>query len=98
SENQAEGVFHCEPRRRKRRGLIQHELQGFVDFEHQTFVARKARSMSWPCSVRKLSGWNCTPNSGHFSWRIAMISREPSGAAAQADTMKSLRSVSGRIT
>eukprot|EP00123_Amoebidium_parasiticum_P011830 comp20925_c0_seq1/m.27930 comp20925_c0_seq1/g.27930 ORF comp20925_c0_seq1/g.27930 comp20925_c0_seq1/m.27930 type:complete len:309 (+) comp20925_c0_seq1:380-1306(+) len=28
--------------------------------------ARKLRNMSWPCSLRILSGWNCTPSTTYF--------------------------------
>ena len=39
---------------------------------------KKFFSIAWPCSVRMLSGWNCTPSmrcaKGRWVWRTPMIS------------------------
>src|SRR6185436_18989232 len=64
------------------------QVLGFFYAKH-IHSAKNARNMSWPCSVRKLSGWNCTPTTGSVLWRMAMISLPPSGASAQAETRKS---------
>ena len=42
---------------------------------------RKLPSRFFPCSVSTLSGWNCTPSTGHSRWRRAMI--RPSAEVAE---------------
>ena len=42
-----------------------------IDLHHRT---RKFFSMAWPCSVRMLSGWNCTPSTASVVWRTPWIS------------------------
>ena len=38
-------------------------------------IRRKLASISWPCSVAMLSGWNCTEWIGRLSWRKPMTLR-----------------------
>src|SRR4051812_15652604 len=38
------------------------------------YFLRKFASSFSPCSVRKLSGWYCTPSKGQDLWRTPMIS------------------------
>src|SRR3954471_6339794 len=101
SQNAASAIVQLRLTGRKRLNLLENELQRLFNAQHgtnQLYMARNARSISCPCSVRKLSGWNCTPTTGSRLCRIAMISWPPSGASAQALTTKSGESVSGRIT
>ena len=60
-------------------GSIQHK-----NSSPQGRCARKLDSRAWPCSLRMLSGWNCTPSTSSVAWRTPMIS--PS--SVQAVTVK----------
>ena len=55
-QDAAVGVFDGNPRRLQRLGMVQNEAEGVVNRQHRSYIARKARSISCPCSVRKLSG------------------------------------------
>ena len=64
------------PRRERPRVLFD-QRQCFFNADHvaKNQTAKNWRRISKPACVRKLSGWNCTPNSGSSRWRIPMISR-----------------------
>ena len=61
-------------------------------------ISRNRANNVGPQSVRKLSGWNCSPKTGCDLWRMPIITREPSGDTLQAETSKASLSVSGWIT
>ena len=61
-----------------------------IDLHHRT---RKFFSMAWPCSVRMLSGWNCTPSTSRVLWRMPITSPSSVQAVASRQSGQVLRSM-----
>ncbi len=62
---------------------VRHRSLAVLDGPRQRFLCRDAHAASrcrkflrsaCPCSVRKDSGWNCTPSTARLRWRTPMIS------------------------
>ena len=56
------------------------------------YCRRKFSTKRAPCSVRKLSGWNCTPSSGNDEWRMPINSSRSVQAVTSNSSERVLRS------
>ena len=57
------------------------------------YCRRKFSTKRGPCSVRKLSGWNCTPSSGNEEWRMPINSSLSVQAVTSNSSERVLRSM-----
>ncbi|KPN30742.1 hypothetical protein SY89_01480 [Halolamina pelagica] len=51
---------------------VEDAIGSVVHRSHARLIARKFLIIVFPCSVRMLSGWNCTPTWGWSRWRTAI--------------------------
>src|SRR5690606_24660618 len=76
--DEGHGFAHFRPA--ERGGLFGALQVGGEHAHDQWILFRKLRSMSWPCSVAMLSGWNCTLWTGLVLWARPMM--RPSSLSA----------------